>query len=177
MSSVTSGVCRGVFICFTCIHSPSSTATFFTCCCCTTAQPPEHTIIALPSLQVLVPQSHKSSMPCCCTSLTTAQPTLIAVWAIPPPPPKPGRLALAQCIGHIALLGQSIHQPAGMRSLACRRRVTLHVLLLECCCKFKSIALPSLQLLNAASHGHASCTTPIAGTSEGSPGGGVPRSG
>jgi hypothetical protein len=30
MSSVTSGVCRGVFICFTCIHSPSSTATFFT---------------------------------------------------------------------------------------------------------------------------------------------------
>jgi hypothetical protein len=30
MSSVTSGVCRGVFICFICIHSPSSTATFFT---------------------------------------------------------------------------------------------------------------------------------------------------
>jgi hypothetical protein len=30
MSSVTSGVCRGVFICFTCIHLPSSTATFFT---------------------------------------------------------------------------------------------------------------------------------------------------
>jgi hypothetical protein len=30
MSSVTSGVCRGVFICFTCIYSPSSTATFFT---------------------------------------------------------------------------------------------------------------------------------------------------
>jgi hypothetical protein len=31
MSSVTSDVCkRGEFICFTCVHAPSSTATFFT---------------------------------------------------------------------------------------------------------------------------------------------------
>jgi hypothetical protein len=25
MSSVTTGVCRGVFICFSCVHVPSST--------------------------------------------------------------------------------------------------------------------------------------------------------
>jgi hypothetical protein len=32
MSSVTSDMCtRGEFICFTCVHAPSSTATFFTC--------------------------------------------------------------------------------------------------------------------------------------------------
>jgi hypothetical protein len=27
---VTSDLCRGVFMCFTCVHEPSSTATFFT---------------------------------------------------------------------------------------------------------------------------------------------------